>query len=364
MRIKLVNLDNFRNHIKSQFEFSDDVTIITGKNGSGKTNILESIVLLTIAKSTRTGLESEMVNLNSNYARVVGSVESQSQKNSDVTKLEVGLQRKDESRRIFKLFKVNSSTRTSAKFIGTLKSVLFAPDDIRLVAGSPLRRREYIDRLLVQVRPDYNRNLLKYNRILKHRNKLLDSIKGQAMRDIFEAQLDIWNSQLLESGIAIQKARSEFFSYSASHLASISQDLYENGFTLSLMYKKSELSSDSLARVKNKELIYGTTQIGPHRDDYVFVLNDKNKSFELKGYGSRGQQRTGVLCVKILENQYIKEVDKVSPVLLLDDIFSELDENYRKSLEKVINNQQTIITTADINSVPASIKDRAKIIKL
>lgn len=355
MQIKNLELNNFRNYPSRKFEFTNGTTIIAGSNGIGKTNILEAILVLSAGKSARAGLEQELVKLNSPFARVVGIT-------GENDKLEIIIARKDESRRVQKTYKINNSQKTSTDFIGRIKSVMFAPEDIRLVAGSPSRRRDYLDRILSQVHRDYRSNLSKYNRVLKQRNKFLDSIKGQILKNLHEAQLDIWNSQLLSSGEVVQKYRDEFFMFADTHLEAISQNLYRDA-ALSLKYAKNELNESRLNSIKQREIFYGTTQIGPHRDDYEFIMKNDHE-YDLKGYGSRGQQRTGVLALKILEIQYIQETSKENPILLLDDIFSELDEDYREAISSILEGRQTLITTADINSVPKDIKDNAEIINL
>lgn len=353
MKIKALTLDNFRNYKKETFEIDPSLTVITGPNGIGKTNILEAVYLLSAGKSPRAVVESDMVKEDSDYARVVGVYDSND-------KLEVGIQRKENSNRIQKKFKINGAVKLTATFVGNSKAILFAPEDIRLVAGSPSRRREHLDRILGQVHREYVRNLSKYNRILKQRNKFLETIKGQIFRNIHEAQLAIWSEQLVAAGEIIQNYRREFFVYAKTHLPEISRNLYQEGLELGLHYNESHLSKERLASVKSREVMYGTTQIGPHRDDYSFILS----STDLKNYGSRGQQRTGVLCLKVLEMDYMRDKSQSSPILLLDDIFSELDKNYRKAVESISKNQQTLITTADIDMVPNAIRNTSKLISL
>ncbi len=352
MFIRSIELENFRSHKKSTFEFSKNVTIIVGLNGSGKTNLLESIALLSLAKPVRSGLEADLINIDSDFARVVGIYEDF---DGDEVKLEAVLNKNAESRRVVKTFKINGAQKTGVQFVGRAKVVFFAPEDIRLVAGSPQRRRDYIDRILSQVNVNYHKALLKYGRVLKHRNKVLEH--GH------EAQLLVWDAQLLECAQIVQTHRRNFFDFSNQNLKAISINLFSDGFSLSTNYSPSFLSRDSLTRTRQRDLVYGTTQIGPHRDDYSFILRNHHV-LDLKHYGSRGQQRTGVLCMKILEEKYMFEASNLRPILLLDDIFSELDENYKSAIEKVIGPNQTIITSADINSIPDSIKNNAKIITL
>lgn len=352
-----IQLKSFRNHTNKKFEFSPSITTIIGPNGSGKTNILEAIYLLSHAKSPRAEYEQDMINISSGFTHIIGNLD-----NGD--KLESIINRKENSNRVEKVFLYNKVKKNVVSFIGNFTTVFFAPEHIRLVAGSPSRRRDYVDKLLSQVDINYRKNLYKYNKVLKQRNSLLDQIKGQYIQNIHENQLTFWNNQLLETGVYLQKKRKEFFEYSEQNLEKISSSLFaEEGYSLKLNYLPSNLSKERLDQVKPRELIYGTTQIGPHRDDFEFILIN-SKSLNLKQYGSRGQQRTGVLCLKILEMKYIEQTTKEKPILLLDDIFSELDNEYRKVVQTAIQNYQTIITTADIDSVPKEILETSKKIQL
>ena len=354
MLVNSIKLEFFRNYKKQTFEFDDDTTIIVGPNGAGKTNILEAIVLLSTGRSTRVAIEKDLVNVDSQYARVIGNYD-----NGD--KLEIGLQVNPNSSRIRKIYRVNGAPRSGAKFIGTSKTVYFAPEDIRLVAGSPSRRREYLDRVLSQTSKDYYSSLLKYNRIVKQRNKVLEQSQGQILHNIYRTQLEFWNDQLLLYGKIIQNARKNFFEFANEHLGEISKGLYQDSLSLELEYMPNYLSEAKLESVFRKELLRGTTQVGPHRDDFIFHLNKAGRVFDLKSYGSRGQQRTGILCLKVLELEYILSTTGVTPVLLMDDIFSELDSEYRSHVESIVKDHQTIITTADIHSVPFNLKKSAMI---
>ena len=211
MFIRSIELENFRNHTKSTFEFSKGVTIIVGLNGSGKTNLLESIALLSLAKPVRSGLEADLINIDCGFARVVGIYEDF---DGDEMKLEAVLNKNADSNRVVKTFKINGAQKTGVQFIGRAKVVFFAPEDIRLVAGSPSRRRDYIDRILSQVHVNYHKALLKYERVLKHRNKVLDSVRGQVLRSVHDAQLLVWDAQLLECAQIVQNHRRSFFDFS------------------------------------------------------------------------------------------------------------------------------------------------------
>jgi DNA replication and repair protein RecF len=359
MQIKGISLYNYRNYSKTSFEFSDGVTVVYGPNGAGKTNILEAVSFISTGKSFRAIIERELIKISADFAKIKGDL-------SNGDSLESIIALKPNSNRVQKSFKQNSVIRPATRFIGILKTIMFSPEDIRLVAGSPSRRREYLNKFLSQISPDYHKNLIKYEKILKQRNKLLESYKSFFSKDVFNAQYDLWTGQLAECGIYIQNERRKFFSYATAYMPEISRDIYPRGNVLKLKYFANSISIEKLNSLKGKEILKGTTQAGPHRDDYGFFFTDEiaEEDLDLRSYGSRGQQRTSVLGLKLLELKYMKEVSKENPIILLDDIFSELDEDYRKAVENIIKNQQTIITTADINNVPENIKSQAKLIYL
>ena len=358
MKVKNLSLNNFRNYSKSEFEFSDQTTIIYGPNGAGKTNILEAISFLSLGKSYRALVERELIKLSAEFAKLKCTL-------SSGDSLESIIANKLNSNRVQKNFKLNGVLKPLAKFVGVLKSIMFSPEDIRLVAGSPSHRREYLNKFLSQVNPSYHKALIKYEKILKQRNKLLEAYSTFFSKDMFNSQYDLWTSQLVEQGTFIQNERRNFFEYIALHAPQASRDIYPRGNTLKLKYFPSLISAEKLLSLKNKEIFKGTTQAGPHRDDYGFFFADNyGEDLDLRSYGSRGQQRTSVLGLKLLELKYMNEICKENPIILLDDIFSELDDDYRKAIENITKYQQTIITTADINNVPESIKTSAKLVYL
>jgi DNA replication and repair protein RecF len=355
MNVSELKLHNFRNYNKAQISFPKDIILIYGDNGIGKTNILESLLLLSHGKSSRVVTEQELVRIGETVGRIEGVLDSGDK--LDITLI------KEETSRVRKIYKLNNVVKTGTSFIGNLKSVLFAPEDIRLVAGSPTRRRDYLDKVLSQVDFNYRQFLLDYNKILKQRNKILEQVKGRFISGIYDTQISFWNDQLIEKGQYIQNARVKYFDYSKDNLSKISKNLFKNGYILELSYEMNDISIERLRALKDKEINYGTTLVGPHRDDFEFIIKNKQE-VNLKSYGSRGEQRTGVFCIKILEINYIEDKTQEKPILLLDDIFSELDQYHRSAVEQVIMDHQTFITTADVNTVPKSILDKSYVIKL
>ncbi len=339
MKITTIELQNFRNHIKKEVRLSDTTTLISGSNGSGKTNILEAISVLSKGRSFRAVTEKEMINIDSNFCRAVGVFE-------DNTKLEF-IEERSGMGRVKKTFKKNGVVKKSKDFVGIFKTVLFNPEDIRLVIGSPSRRRDYVDGLLSQVSSEYYRTIHRYERLLKHRNKLLDMAEGQVIHNIFENQLDVWDKQLTEAGMYVQQSRKMFFEFAKENLHKVSRELFGNEYLLQLDYKPVLITPSSLESCRSRDLFKGSTSVGPHRDDFDFIMVKNNRKLDLQGYGSRGQQRTAALALKILELQYIEKETNVIPTLLLDDIFSELDDNFRENITNVMKKYQTIVTSAE-----------------
>lgn len=307
--INKLTLQNFRNYSKREFEFGDK-TLIVGENGAGKTNILEAIYLLATGKSFRADRDSEMITYNGQWTIVNGQC--------DEIELKITIDER-------KKFEVNGIPRRQIDFVGKLKAVLFAPQDLDLITGSPGNRRRYLDFVICQMDREYHRCLVSYEKGLRQRNKLLSLI-----RDGFanKSQLYFWDKLLIKNGEYISQKRQEY-------LSSLSSDTYE------AVYNRSLISEDRLKQYEIEEVAAATTLVGPHRDD--FVVNFKNK--DVSKYGSRGEQRMAVLWLKQNEIKYLGE----SPLLLLDDIFSELDQKHREAVMEFVETYsgQVIATSTE-----------------
>lgn len=334
--IKAVKLTDFRNFKTKALEFSDKITTIVGPNASGKTNILEALFLLSTGKSFKARLESEMLAYGKELARV-----SDKQHN---TKLEVVITRGDNGWPKKRLM-VNGIPRRMIDFAGHFKTVLFGPWDMDLVTESPSLRRKFLDNVLSQVDREYRRSSLSYEKGLRQRNRLLFRIREEG---IPRSQLLFWNQLLIKNGDYISQKRAEFIDFCNS-----TYSLSPNRYLLD--YDKSVISEGRLEQYKEEEVAAGTTLVGPHRDDMQFKINNLKRvhhsvgkiEHDLSAYGSRGEQRMGVLWLKMAELNFIEEKTEVRPTLLLDDIFSELDHDHRDIVMKLSKKQQTIITTAD-----------------
>lgn len=348
MLLKTLYLQNFRNFSNKELALGSGVVVIVGPNAAGKTNILEAIYLLATGRSLRAGVEQEMVCEGEDLARVVGAVEGQ----DGEQRLEVVLTRGqiNGSKVAYKKLSVNGSVKRLYNFAGILKSVIFGPGDVGLVTGSPSLRRRFLDGVLSQVDREYYRSLLSYEKGVRQRNKLLVRIKEGIAR---RPQLLFWDQLLIKNGEYLTKMRSEFIEF----MNNTDPLDHEKVF---LEYDKSIISPARLEQYAQEEILAGSTLVGPHRDDIKFrtynresATADKHTTKEATGgkdlavYGSRGEQRMGVLWLKLGEVQFIEAKAGVRPILLLDDIFSELDDAHREIVMRTVNKQQTIMTTAD-----------------
>lgn len=360
MIITSLSLENLRNHHKKAFAFSEAVTIIVGQNTTGKTNIIEAIYCLSLGKSFRSGKDSELISFKQDIARIIGFLKDE----NDEKKLEIVLTHGEVIRMKtpLKRFLVNDVARRSLDFIGNLKSVLFWPEHMELITDSPSLRRRYLDSVLIQIDREYRRTLLSFERGLRQRNKLLEAVReGQAHRH----QLIFWNQLLIKQGNYITEKRAEFIEYINNFKI---DSLTEKGIKYLLEYDKSIISEMRLEQYKDEEVFAGATLVGPHRDDLIFKIESPFTSggelYNLSSFGSRGEQRLAVLWLKLAELSFLEVKSAQKPVLLLDDIFSELDHEHREIIFHIIGKQQTIMTITDRHLIPQKYFERAKVIEL
>ena len=330
-----LTLQNFRSYSKKTFAFSPQTTLIVGPNTAGKTNILEAIMLLATGKSFRADMDREAIRWGEELSRM----NAKCQMINDKCELELVLTSGEvQGQQVpMKKYLVNGVPRRQIDFVGNLRAVLFWPEHLELVTDSPSLRRRYLDSVLVQVDREYRRSLLSYERGLRQRNRLLDLInEGKAGR----GQLLFWNQLLIKAGGYITDKRTELITYINSRQSSV--------FSYQIQYDKSVISEARLEQYKDEEVAAKATLVGPHRDDFTIFKDEK----ELSKYGSRGEQRLAVLWLKLAELSYIEKEIGERPILLLDDIFSELDNEHRELVVDLIGKQQTILTSADMHAVP------------
>jgi DNA replication and repair protein RecF len=326
-------LSNFRSYKKQTFSFSPSVTLLIGDNTAGKTNIIESIYLLATGKSFRADSDREVVRWGEDLCRIHAKCSVP----NDLWKLEILITNGMMSGQYapHKKYLINGVARRMIDLVGNLRAVLFWPEHLELVTDSPSVRRKYLDSVLIQVDREYRRNLLSYERGLRQRNKLLDLIsEGRAHRH----QLLFWNQLLIKAGSYLTDKRAEFLNYINSYQIA--------GVIYQIQYDKSVISETRLEQYSEEEIAAKATLVGPHRDDFIFEMSDK-KHISLSSYGSRGEQRLAILWLKLAEVSFVEDKTGERPMLLLDDIFSELDIRHRELVLDIITRQQTIITTAE-----------------
>ena len=349
MLIKDLKLTNYRNHKNLKQSFDKKLTLITGPNGSGKTNILEAVYLLATAKSPRTKYDKDLITHNRKQCVIDGNIQTQ----TDEHQLQLQIKRSETYENASsKKARINKVPKSIQKFTGIFNAVLFSPQDIHVLTGSPSEKRKYMDLLLSQINSDYKKNLSIYTKALRQRNKVLEMIRDENRGF---GQIEYWNKKILESGEILQKYRDELFEFLQPKLYDLIQHLNGKKTHTKLTYKKNEISKARLEKYKEKEIAATNTLIGPHRDEFLVFMD----GYDISEFGSRGQQRTVLLGLKLAEIDYITETKGERPVLLLDDIFSELDEEHRESVFDVIEKQQTIITRADPNiNIPSDVSPK------
>ncbi|MFA6250264.1 MAG: DNA replication and repair protein RecF [Candidatus Shapirobacteria bacterium] len=336
---KLV-LNNFRSYPSSIFQFTPNINLIIGNNGVGKTNILEAIYFLASGKSFRSAPLSNLINWNSPQS---ATVEGYSLKGNENYLFEIQLIKKSSlcKTTISRNYLINRVKKSRKKYLSQFNSVIFEPDDIRLVTGSPSRRRSFLDQVF-SINWHYCSALSQFNRALKHRNELLDQIRnGQSQ----PAELYYWNQSLAKNDVIVHNHRNLFIKFVNHFFSSHSSSEINKLF---LTYYPSYLTPQIMEKNFQQEVSRGHTLAGCHRDDYTF----SNRSFctsnkELELWGSRGQQRLAVLALRLAQIDFIESEFKDKPILLLDDIFSELDTTHRRLVGQICHTYQTILTSSE-----------------
>ena len=350
MKLTNLQLQNFRNYESVQLEFTDGVHVFIGENAQGKTNLMESIYALAMTKSHRTTNDKELIGWNKEFATIKGTVE----KTATKTNLELQFSKKG------KIAKVNFlEKKRLSSYLGNLNVILFAPENLTLVKGSPQNRRKFVDMELGQMSSLYLYDLVEYNRVLKQRNTYLKQLAIKKKQP--DEYLDVLSEMLSELASKIVFHRLDFMKqlealaipihdqlslgrekFSVSYQATIP---LEDGLTPSQM---KEIYMNQFKKNQTREADQATTLIGPHRDDLIFYLNE----IPVQTYGSQGQQRSTVLSLKLAEIELMKLSTGEYPLLLLDDVLSELDDDRQTHLIKAIENKvQTFITTTSLDGI-------------
>ncbi|WP_314160854.1 DNA replication/repair protein RecF [uncultured Gemella sp.] len=369
MKIKSLKLLYFRNYLSTNIDAHPSLNVLVGNNANGKTNIIESIFCLALGKSYRTKSDSECI-MFGEAATAMSCVVSKNNKNLDIM---LGINNKGKSAKIAGVKKTKLTD-----FVGELNVVLFSPEDLQIVKGSPALRREFINREFYQFSRIYHKYNLMYQHLLKQRNSYLKDMRKNPKDEMALTYLETLTSQLAKVALYITKERVSF-------VQDISKLTYENMLnisngqeTLKIRYKSSVLEAlnikdtddeafteenltNIIMRKSFDDIMRGSTKIGPQHDDLEFYIND----LDAKMFASQGQQRSIVLSLKLAEINYLKNKTGTYPVLLLDDVLSELDKNRQLKLLDAINeNVQTFITTPSISDIKEDLLKKAKVFKI
>jgi DNA replication and repair protein RecF len=335
MFLKELSLQNFRSYSKAHFTFDPKLSIIVGPNAAGKTNLVESLSLISTGKSFKAGAEKQLISFGKQVAHIKGTLQDGEQ-SDDTEALEMVIAQTPTGF-LQKKYTVNNVPKRRTGFAGRLPAVLFTPLDLDIVSGQPGERRRFLNEVLEQTDQQYDAALTLYTKALRQRNALLEDVQRIGVRD--EERFAYWDNLLIANAHIITEKREALINYINAQTKTL--------FPFMLTYDKSLMSRDRLLQYKHAEIGAGVTLVGPQRDD-VFVQTFHPVSEELedvKHFCSRGQQRLVTLELKKAQISYLEEQLQTQPLLILDDIFSELDSKHIDHVLHMTNRFQTIITT-------------------
>ncbi len=330
-----IHLQQFRSYSDELFEFGEGVNIIVGPNGSGKTNLLEALLVVARGGSYRVA-DVDLVQFNKDWLRIESHDEHAVER---VFKLQLNVGRPE------KTFVIDEKTYKRLPHTQQLPVVLFEPNHLDVLQGSPDGRRNYLDDLLEQIKPGYSTTRRDYRRVLAQRNALLKQANHVITADLFP-----WDVRLSALGAVIHRARAELLTSFSDSFSSLYRELAQSDTQTNLRYE-SRFATDSyetillhaLEQTRQDDILRGFTTRGPHREDFTVLFDDKPAQY----VASRGETRTAVLALKILELKALEEATEKTPILLLDDVFSELDGARRRALTAYLQRYQTFLTTTD-----------------
>lgn len=349
MIIKTIELQNFRNYEDLEIHFDHGTNILYGDNAQGKTNILESAYVSGTTKSHKGSRDKDMIRFGETEAHIRTIVE----KNGMTYQIDMHL-KKNRSKGIA----VNRvPIKKASELFGILNIVFFSPEDLYIIKNGPAERRRFLDSEICQLDKIYLSDLTKYNKTLNQRNKLLKDI---TFHPELESTLSVWDMQLIAYGKRIIKRRTQFVNELNEIVFDIHKKISGNKEELVLNYEpdiEESFFEDELNRSRTRDLKYCQTSVGPHRDDISFHIGD----IDIRKFGSQGQQRTSALSLKLAEIELVKKCIHDTPVLLLDDVLSELDSNRQNYLLNSIHDIQTIITCTGLDEF---VKNRFQIDKI
>jgi len=349
MILKSLELLNYRNYETLKLDFDTGTNIFYGDNAQGKTNILEAVYLSGTTKSHRGSKDKEIISFDKEESHIKTIVE----KNEREFQIDIHLKKKGA-----KGIAVNKvPIKKAGDLFGILNVVVFSPEDLYIIKEGPQMRRRFMDMELCQIDKIYLSNLAKYNKIIAQRNKLLKDIY---YKPELKNTLDIWDLQLVEYGKKIVYARDKFIKELMPVVADIHSKLTGDKEKLEIVYTPDAIEDELESKVREnreKDLRFGTTSVGPHHDDISFLIDNT----DIRKYGSQGQQRTSALSLKLSELKIVEDIIKDKPILLMDDVLSELDKNRQTFLLNNIKDTQTIVTCTGLDEF---VKNRFEIDKI
>lgn len=335
MYIKNIKIKDFRNYNELDLDFNSKVNFILGQNAQGKTNLLESIYITSMGKSFRTSRDTEMIGFGKDFARVYCEISRNDMDGS----VEIIIDRA--GKKFVKLDGVK--IKRASELLKNVYIVIFSPEDLKIVKDEPEKRRKFIDRELCQIKPSYYDSLSNYKKVLLQRNTYLKE------ETVDPSILDIWDMQLAEYGKRVMRHRSEFIEKLDFISSEIHGKITDGRENLSIKYAPNVDFKDDLYEILKKscdnDMRQRTTTRGPHKDDLEFFIDRIN----VRNFGSQGQQRTCALSLKLAEINIIEDETGEKPVLLLDDVMSELDSMRQKFLIKSLEDIQLFITTTEMS---------------
>ena len=341
MQIKLLELENFRNYESLKMEFQEGINIIYGENAQGKTNILESIYMCSTGKSHKGSKEKEIIRYDMNESHIKAEFDT----SFGGRRVDIHLKKSKE-----KGIAINKvPIRKLSELYGKIFVVIFSTEDLDIIKRGPSDRRRFIDMELCQIDPIYVEQLITYNKILIQRRELFKKLEDHEadLRELSET-LDIWDLQLVNYGTELIKRRRSFIEEINKIIFDIHYEITSGKEKLKIVYEPSvdeESFYEELLKNRERDSYLKQTSVGPHRDDFAFY----NGNINMKTYGSNGQQRTCALTLKLSEIKLIENLKKEKPILLLDDVLSELDRSRQRMLLKTLKETQTIITCTGVD---------------